>query len=542
MKVILLLLDAFPFNSDEAIVGLMARHILNGARPVFFYGQAYMGSLDAYLVAIFFFFFGTYTWVIRLVQILLYLAVIISTLHFMSLLGLTRRVQIITACMLAIPSVNVTLYSTVSLGGYNEALLIGNLILIVCVLIYKKIPQYLTEPKAKRNKPGWWLISGLGFLIGFGLWVNGLTLVYAVPAGALILWGLLRNKSKDGWSMFFRFLIWGLAGFIIGSSPWWIFGLANAAGSSLLGELLGSAVAVESGGWFQIVLNHLLSFVLFGLTALFGLRPPWLVEWLAFPMIPFVILFWGMVAVYTFKRFQKWDQTEPGLFLSIGVMVTLVSGFIFTSFGTDPSGRYFLPLWIPFSILAAEMVDDWIPTVQWKIAAVCFIVVFHGVGIIQSAQKNPPGLTTQFDLQTVIDHRYDKDLIRFLEDKNETCGYSNYWVSYPLAFNSNEKLIFIPSLPYHQDLRYTPRDNRYKPYTDYVEGCGRVAYILTQNPALEKYVKEKFTEHDIDWAEESIGDYLVMYNLSGKVSPSEIGLGGSTELMQPLESQDANFE
>nr|HMN61443.1 hypothetical protein [Anaerolinea sp.] len=50
-KIILLALDVVPLNSDEAIVGLMARHILLGERPIFFYGQSYMGSLDAFLVA-----------------------------------------------------------------------------------------------------------------------------------------------------------------------------------------------------------------------------------------------------------------------------------------------------------------------------------------------------------------------------------------------------------------------------------------------------------------------------------------------------------
>ena len=67
-KAILLSLNSFPFNSDEAIVALMARHILAGERPVFFYGQAYMGSLDAYLVAAGFAIFGQSVWVIRLVQ------------------------------------------------------------------------------------------------------------------------------------------------------------------------------------------------------------------------------------------------------------------------------------------------------------------------------------------------------------------------------------------------------------------------------------------------------------------------------------------
>ena len=50
-KLVLVSQEAFPFNADEAIVGLMGRHILVGARPIFFYGQAYMGALDAYLEA-----------------------------------------------------------------------------------------------------------------------------------------------------------------------------------------------------------------------------------------------------------------------------------------------------------------------------------------------------------------------------------------------------------------------------------------------------------------------------------------------------------
>ncbi len=68
-----------PFNADEAIVGLMAGHILQGETPLFFYGQAYMGSLDAYLVAAAFAVFGRSVATIRLVQGGLYLLTIITT-------------------------------------------------------------------------------------------------------------------------------------------------------------------------------------------------------------------------------------------------------------------------------------------------------------------------------------------------------------------------------------------------------------------------------------------------------------------------------
>src|SRR5690348_6499925 len=39
-------------DSDEATFGLMARHISErGAHPIFFYGQNYMGAVEAYLAA-----------------------------------------------------------------------------------------------------------------------------------------------------------------------------------------------------------------------------------------------------------------------------------------------------------------------------------------------------------------------------------------------------------------------------------------------------------------------------------------------------------
>ena len=71
LKAALLVYGVVPFNSDEAIVALMARHILRGERPTFFYGQAYMGSLDAWLVAGAFSLLGESVLAIRVVQVLL---------------------------------------------------------------------------------------------------------------------------------------------------------------------------------------------------------------------------------------------------------------------------------------------------------------------------------------------------------------------------------------------------------------------------------------------------------------------------------------
>ena len=67
-RLLLLASGAVSFHSDEAVVALMARHINQGARPVFFYGQAYMGSLDAWLVALGFRLFGESVLSVRIIQ------------------------------------------------------------------------------------------------------------------------------------------------------------------------------------------------------------------------------------------------------------------------------------------------------------------------------------------------------------------------------------------------------------------------------------------------------------------------------------------
>ena len=135
LKMGILAVQAVPFNADEAVVALMARHILQGERPLFFYGQAYMGSLDAFLVAAVFKLFGSEVWGIRFVQILLYSGTLLTTAWLGKSISGRWQVGVIAAWLLAIPTVSMTLYTTVSMGGYGEMLLIGNLILLLTVSI-----------------------------------------------------------------------------------------------------------------------------------------------------------------------------------------------------------------------------------------------------------------------------------------------------------------------------------------------------------------------------------------------------------------------
>ena len=66
----LILLTNSVIDSDEGIVGLMAKHITEGKPwPVFYYGQNYMGSLEAILAAFSFTLLGRSNFTLKLVPL-----------------------------------------------------------------------------------------------------------------------------------------------------------------------------------------------------------------------------------------------------------------------------------------------------------------------------------------------------------------------------------------------------------------------------------------------------------------------------------------
>ena len=520
LKLWLIATNALTFNADEAVVALMARHILQGERPIFFYGQAYMGSLDAFLVAGGFAVFGQQVWVIRLVQSVLYLLVIFTTYLLGKYTLRSTLTGLIAAALLAVPTVNVTLYTTASLGGYGEALLIGNLILLITFAIGQRLAR---TGRMEGKTCG--LLLAWGILVGLGLWANALSMIYAVPAGLYLLW---KTHKFAGGVRAWLGLLTILPGFFAGSFPWWVYAAQNGLGN-LLGELLGTAVAVEQGTYLGRVFSHIFNLLLLGSTVTFGLRPPWDVTWLALPLLPFALILWAGVVVVSIRGMSSSKELQAERRTLGGVFWTLAAGFVFTSFGVDPSGRYFVPLAIFLALAAAEAVQALPLRWLWRLILMGVILVFNLWGTVQCALRNPPGLTTQFYNQTILDHRYMDELIQFLDEQGENRGYTTYWVAYPLAFQSGEELIFVPRLPYHTDLRYTGRDDRYAPYDEWVAASPKTAYITARNPALDEALRGGFAGLGVTWEEKSIGDYRVYYHLSRAVRPVEIGLGGTQE-------------
>jgi len=498
----LLAANAVPFNSDEAVVGLMARHILQGRWPIFFYGQAYMGSLDATLVAGVFAVLGESVAAIRLVQVILYLLYIVSVWALARAWFVAPRVAPLAAGLAALPPVLISTYTTVSLGGYVESIFLGNLILL--------FGWRLIFGGQQHHRPLW---LGLGLVGGLAFWTLGVAVIYLLPVA---FWGLWRWRLR-----LWREYGLALVMFFIASSPWWLSNLwqENAALLTLLGWAEGGAGETITIG----PLERALGLVGLGLPVLFGLRPPWSAEYFSWPIVAggltvfCGVIAWGLVSV---RRGQALMAPGAGALLS-AFFIVFVGLFIGTHFGRDATGRYFLPLFVVIILMVAAWIDAlWRRRAALGIGGLALALAVNVSGTVLAAES-PEKLTTQFDPVTRWDNAHDAELIDFLRRNNLTRGYSNYWVVFRLAFLSHEELQYSAALPYKPD-RYTPADNRYPPYPQAVALSPQVAYITTFNPSLDEALRRNFAALRIAFDEQVIGPYRVFFNLSRRVAPEEL--------------------
>ncbi len=504
-----------PFNSDEAIVGLMARHILAGERPVFFYGQAYMGSLDAWLNAASFMLLGQSVTAMRVVQSILWIGVVISTYFTAKKVFDSSRAGWWSVLLIGLPPVNQVLYATVTLGGYNEAIIIG----LWCVYLAVDIS---THPEEKHLAVRCFC---LGLLAGFGLWVFGFSLLFSLPAMAYALIAVFRKRKSPADLLKPALLLF--AGGCIGAFPWWIYAVQHGV-APLLAELTGSAVDVERGGFIYKIWIHLIGLVLLGVPAALGFRPPWQVDWLMLPLIPVVLFIWVVICIRAARLREKY----PAIQLLTWVPALLFVVFLFSSFGVDPSGRYFIPFSLVLTILAGGILSEWQhPRYPLAVGLTAVILIFQAGGTIQAGVSSPNGLTTQFAPETSYHPAHLDQLIEFLEARDIRTGYTDYWTAYPLAFFSHEDLVFIPRLPYHRDFRYTIRDDRYQVYTDRVYTSSRNAFITYQNPGLDRKITSELQRLGVKWTvDQEVEGFVVYYGLSSQVTPEQIGLGGALVL------------
>lgn len=215
-------------NVDEAIEGLAARAILRGELPVFFYGQAHMGTLGVYALAAASWLAGSTPLTLKVTALVVFGLFAVTLWRLGARLG-GAPVGTVALLLVLVPVPYLFEWSHEARTHYTLILVLGNLALLVgqaCLAT--------ATPPPRR-----WL--GLGLLAGLGLWTSFFSLFYLLPVAlALIGRWRLRLVGPPG----------GLAagGFLLGSSPFWGFNLTHAFGSFELGVTASRAPWLEALG------------------------------------------------------------------------------------------------------------------------------------------------------------------------------------------------------------------------------------------------------------------------------------------------------
>lgn len=211
IRILLIMYTHNVIEGDEALVAIQAERILHGDFPVYFYGQPYMGSLEAYLTAVLFALFGPSVWALRLEGTLLSLLLVWLTWRLAKALAesanLPKRVQLLFMTVAALCAAIPPLYDGVMelhmLGGYIETFVLMLLLLLSAFQLTRRWRA------GARSRELIWRWVGIGFVVGLGLWVDPLIISAVLASGIWILGNCIlemRKRRHIGSSI---------------SGPWW---------------------------------------------------------------------------------------------------------------------------------------------------------------------------------------------------------------------------------------------------------------------------------------------------------------------------------
>jgi hypothetical protein len=448
----------YPYmDADQAINGLMARHILLGEFPIFFYGQEYCGSIEAYLVSTVFFFFGSSRFTLGLTVTLLSLFLIFF-IYRLTVLLLDLKTALVAVLLTAVPSYYFVFHSVLARSAYMESPVLG-------ILLFISAGRILY---ARDRHPAqyWWL----GLLSGLGLWTHFLFVFYLAPVGLLLL---LKEKAFWRDPKVLGYLSAGLA---LGGLPLWVYNAIHPLAT-----------------WFQLQQNPVHEPFVDSLMGFFSVRLP---ELLGLPhsltnqyLIPYFsstaygILLAGFLyliviriqGIFQDARQDRASAQKLDLLLIFIFSYPLI--FSLSGFSANHTTRYLVPLYPAFPILWATLFFHFykrIPPLAWFL--LLMLLWGNGYGLYQWCLVFDPVKAGKYQQKQMG----DQALIAFLHSRGLREVYViDYWRAVPLTFDAEEKIIFAQ--PFH---------DRFPFFTRLVDRSLRPAFLNTGNEGVfEKTVQ-----------------------------------------------------
>jgi hypothetical protein len=390
-------------NSDEAVMGLMARHLWNGEWSTFFWGQAYGGIVEVVLLSPVVALLGATDAALQVVPFLQ--SVIATALVFLvgrRVLGLPGAITA-AALFWSFPPASVWWQTRQGLL-YLPIVIVGLSLVLIALRI---------EENPERR---WaWLV--FGFAAGLGWWISPQILYFLMPVTA---WLMLKRVLPHGYS------ILGLvAGFVIGAGPWIVTNIAQGWPSLSIPPVSGTPA------------DRLWAFSSGGLPMALGLRIPFTERWILPPLGQ--LLFIGGIAALAVVLTRRRSS------ISIHHYVLLAFPVLFALIPAAPyvgSGRYFFFLAPSIALSLASL--PWNDLGRALVIGVASLLTMFGFYQIRSL---PVAFVPDLD-----------PLVAALDENDIEHVVGGYWLAYKLSWETEERIIAdAPALS-----RYRPYADRVK--------------------------------------------------------------------------------
>jgi hypothetical protein len=473
----------FIIDSDEAIVGLMAKHILEtGIIPVFYYGQHYMGSLEPITAAFFFSIFGSSNTTLHAAPFFWFF---LTQIAFFKLCfeNISRMNARISGVLFAVAPIGFIEWSTKARGGFIE-------IVFLITFAFLFLMRAVRENRIKQIR---FNLCTAAFILGVGWWVNN-QIVYLFPfAGIVFLITLIPFGIKN----FSIITLLSFFCFLFGGSPYWIYNIIHSGASFGMFHLASfSEVIDHTKGAFQHAVPIILGTRGFNQNQ--DIIPG---SWIVANLLILYSLYKGLNAFLT-SRFSFHQRIMIGGCV-ISVMTILIV-FVISIFGSlSVAPRYLLPLYIFFLPLIAVHAEH----TKNKYVRYFPVVVLLALSLISNYWG---GMRISGQPIVHSGERVSKDnqeLISWLASENIHLVRTNYWIGYRLAFESNEAVRFLIFQP--------PRETRIRAYEKLVQSKQELLETpLVVTTLQAQYIREALQTLDITFRETQKSGYFIFDKLS----------------------------
>jgi hypothetical protein len=449
------LLNPGVVNSDSAVVGLQAMHLLRGEWHWFLWGSGYQTTADSVVAAGLFLIFGATPLALMMTALLGHLLATLFTL-----LTLCRRFSPPIALLLVTPLIaSPAPTHTYTLHPPRQTAL---------TLVLAALWLLDGATRAKRET----LHFGLGAAIGaFACFADPYALVFT-PGLALLAWMSGFDGGVPRVHLWRRMIAAGV-GAVVGAIPLVILRLTPQASH---GQLMLSQSRLARN--WALLLDPCLPWSLgtqvlhqpVGARDYVLWRPPWafhLVQWLGASI--FAVAFFTALSCIADRK-RSWEIRRLGLAAAVTVLVTL-GGFLFSVMPIDLyASRYLTSLILVAPLLLAVVADAVRPL--RLLAIVAPMIASFAVSGWLGYEPFVQGLR-------ILDAGLERDeavLLRELERRKIAYATADYWASYRLTFMFQERVTVVPI---HEE------QDRYAPYRRAFFQTSRYAYIFDHRRSEE---------------------------------------------------------